>query len=103
MAKLLTVNCAEGSQLLHERSMHGNNEICALSGHYQEIRTANGCVINRIVPEWLQLKRYLKRNWQLKFSENKGDQISAWKIIFKTEGSTSSGVSEYEHFLLYIL
>ena len=82
---------------------HGNNEMSALSCHFQEILTANGCVIDRILPEWVQLKRYLKRNWQARFTEKRGGVNTAWQIIFETEGNASSEFVNVLHLVQILL
>ena len=54
---------------------HGNSEILSLAEHFSETLKKNGCDVDKLLPEWVKLKRYIKRHWQPRFIEKGGTSL----------------------------
>lgn len=80
---------------------YGNEEIAMIGNHFSDVLVANGCIPNRLLPEWLKLKRHIKRYWQASFGSKGG--MSAWKILFETWEETSNDFTNVLHLIQILL
>ena len=48
---------------------YGNEEVTVLGNHFSEVLVANGCLVERLLSEWIKLKRHVKQHWQVAYAE----------------------------------